>query len=406
MNREELVSKFSQTVGVDKATQIVETAAAELDVADRESFSSGEVRDLCDEIQHAHDGYVSEVATEIRVHEQAEERFRALLQNIPDPAVVVEFEGDEPILRTVNDAFERTFGHGTEAAGERLSDLIEPPNAESASDIWFRSDEYEEVEVHRLTADGEERTFLFRAALANRAGGAVEGYGIYTDITARERRERQLQHQNQQLERFVSVVSHDLRNPLNVASGNLALALEMTDDPEVTDRLEAIDAAHDQMGELIEDLLTLAKQGRTVGETEPVDLAEVVRAAWAHVQTPEATLSLDVDGPPIAADENRLGELLQNLFRNAVEHAGRDVTVSVGRFDDRRRGFYVADDGPGVPEDERDDVFEFGFSTADEGTGFGLSIVESIAEAHGWAVSLTAGEDGGARFEFTNVKRT
>jgi signal transduction histidine kinase len=66
--------------------------------------------------------------------------------------------------------------------------------------------------------------------------------------------------------------------------------------------------------------------------------------------------------------------------------------------DGEGEGFVVADDGPGVPADARDRVFEYGYSTARDGTGFGLSIVEQIVEAHGWSIRLADG-DGGARFE-------
>jgi signal transduction histidine kinase len=93
--------------------------------------------------------------------------------------------------------------------------------------------------------------------------------------------------------------------------------------------------------------------------------------------------------------------VFENLFRNAVEHAGDDVTITVGTLDG---GFYVDDDGPGIPEDERDRVFEAGYSTGEAGTGFGLSIVRDVVEAHGWDIRVVEGADGGARFEITGVE--
>lgn len=104
------------------------------------------------------------------------------------------------------------------------------------------------------------------------------------------------------------------------------------------------------------------------------------------------------EGPcGIDADPSRLQQPPENLFHNAVHHAGSDATVRVAPLDGQ--GSYVADDGPGIPADERSTVFDLGYSTAAGGTGFGLSIVEQIAEAHGWTVGITAGEDGGTRFE-------
>jgi len=78
------------------------------------------------------------------------------------------------------------------------------------------------------------------------------------------------------------------------------------------------------------------------------------------------------------------------------------VTVTVGSLED---GFYVADDGPGIPEADREKVFESGYSTDGDGTGLGLAIVRRIAQAHGWDVTLTTSESGGARFEFHGVER-
>jgi len=218
---------------------------------------------------------------------------------------------------------------------------------------------------------------------------------VEQDEQLRER-ERELEARNDRLEQFASVVSHDLRNPLNVATGRLELLREADD----SEHAAAIERALDRMEALIDDLLTLARAGETITETESVSLATAAEAAWETVETADAALVVGTDRT-IRADASRLQQLLENLFRNAVEHAGPDVTVTVG---DRDGGFYVADDGPGIPADERDRVFEDGYSTDDDGTGFGLAIVESIAEAHGWTVSLDGSADGGARFVFTGVE--
>jgi len=84
---------------------------------------------------------------------------------------------------------------------------------------------------------------------------------------------------------------------------------------------------------------------------------------------------------------------------DSVEHAVPDPTVDVGPLDDGG-GFYVADDGPGIDPSDHDRIFEVGYTDHEDGTGFGLAIVKRIAEAHGWSVDVTAGADGGARFEF------
>jgi signal transduction histidine kinase len=157
------------------------------------------------------------------------------------------------------------------------------------------------------------------------------------------------------------------------------------------------------MEAIIEDTLTLAREGRTVSETEPIDIVDLVGQCWRVIETDEATLDHD-DELTIRGDRDRLRHVFENLFRNAVDHGGEDVTVRVGRVGDT--GFYVEDDGPGIPEDSRERVFEPGYTSDDDGTGFGLAIVKRMAEAHGWDVAIVDGEDGGARFEFTSVEVT
>ncbi|MFT4882701.1 MAG: PAS domain S-box-containing protein [Natronomonas sp.] len=212
---------------------------------------------------------------------------------------------------------------------------------------------------------------------------------------ARVSREESLQRQNERLDQFASVVAHDLRNPLTVASGFLEL-VEETGELEHLDRIES---AHSRMERLIQDLLTLARGETTVENPERIDLETVATEAWGYVDTDEATLSVRDTVPTVSGEEERLTQLFENLFRNAVEHGGNDVTVTVGRLDGTD-GFYVEDDGDGIPPEKRADVFEHGVTSSEGGTGFGLSIVADIAKAHGWTASVTDGTHGGARFEF------
>jgi PAS domain S-box-containing protein len=208
---------------------------------------------------------------------------------------------------------------------------------------------------------------------------------------------RELERRNERLDQFAGIVSHDLRNPLAVARGYTDLLAEETD----SEHAATVDAALERMEALIEDLLTLAREGEAIDELEPVPLGDVARQSWGNVRTEEGGLVVEAEGV-VRGDRDRLAQLFENLFRNSVEHGATDdgATVTVGTLPD---GFYVEDDGPGIPPGERDQVFETGYSTAGDGTGLGLSIVRTVAEAHGWSVSVTAGADGGARFEATGV---
>lgn len=225
-------------------------------------------------------------------------------------------------------------------------------------------------------------------------------------ILDRLRHEDELERQIERLDEFSGVVSHDLLNPLNVAQGHLELAR----DGHGQANLEVIDDALERMETIVESTLTLARHGNVVGETEPLAVGGLARRCWKRIDAPNARLRLD-DRFRIHGDRDRLEHVLENLFSNAVKHGRRDdaeddtstLTVRVGRLDEAV-GFYVEDDGRGVPESKQDRVFETGYTDSPDGTGFGLAIVRQIASAHGWQTRVTNGRDGGARFEFADVE--
>ncbi|MDF9746626.1 PAS domain S-box protein [Natrinema salsiterrestre] len=300
----------------------------------------------------------------------------------------------------INEKFEEMTGYAeAEAIGENCRFLQgEETREEPVAEMRAAIDEQEPVSVELRNYRRDGTMFWNRVTIApveDESGTITNWVGFQEDITDRKEGERKLQRQNDQLEEFASVVSHDLRNPLNVAAGRLELLREECE----SEYLDDIAWAHRRMNDLIDDLLTLAREGERIRHPERVDLAALARDCWRNVETTRATISTDI-ARPIRADRGRLQQLLENLMRNAVEHGGEDVSVTIGELAD---GFYVADDGPGIPEREREEVFDMGYSTSTDGTGFGLSIVEQIADAHDWGVRVTDGDRGGARFEIRNV---
>jgi len=335
-----------------------------------------------------------------RRQEFTEERFQTLFESTPDPIVVVT---DEGIVTEVNDAFIRMFNRERETVvNEHVTDLDVSPS-EAVERLLLRVDEAAgtaagdpEGTVEVTSATGDTHVTELNVDVVEELGEATERIGIFRDVTGREEHQEALERQVKQLERFASVISHDLRDPLNTAIAKTRLIQRECE----SDKLDELIDVFDRMEALIEDVLTLAKQGKVVGETSPVELDTVAEAAWSTIDAPEeATLRFDTRVPMVDADEERLLALLENLFRNAVLHAGPDVTVEVGPLGGQF-GFYVRDDGPGIPTAERDDVFEYGHTTAEEGTGIGLAIVKQIADAHGWDVALDESPAGGAQFEF------
>lgn len=236
---------------------------------------------------------------------------------------------------------------------------------------------------------------------------------LLQDITEQKRREEELHQQIEKLDQFAGVVSHDLRNPINIAHGYV----QQTQATGELEYLDKTDAAFDRMETIIDDVLALAREGQEVTEPESVSLQSVAREAWQTVETGSARLEIPGDYV-IVADRERLLRLCENLFRNAIEHghSGEEAeqetpdpvefTVRVGVHNADSRGpiLYIEDNGTGIPEEKYEQVFESGYTTNRDGTGFGLAIVEQIATAHGWELSATNGSEGGARFEFAGVE--
>ncbi|MEF8780820.1 MAG: ATP-binding protein [Haloferacaceae archaeon] len=320
-----------------------------------------------------------------------------------DPVVVLDDEGR---LRDYNRRAGELFPELTGSIGEPLQSVV-PGLAEhvSAGEELVEVDGLEGVRYYQLSTNpfttGHTRT-----------GQVI----TLTDVTHRERYRRELERQNQRLEEFAGMLSHDLRNPLNVAEGRLELAREERE----SEHLEAVADALDRMEELVEDVLALARQGQPIDEVERVALASVARESWSMVEGDGGELRVEGE-LEFHADPDRLQQLLENLFRNAVEHGtvtdgdgegnsepedgeteDAGVTITVGPLSEGT-GFYVADDGPGIPTDARDQVFESGYTTDTDGTGFGLAIVKGIVDAHGWTVAVTESDTGGARFEIRGV---
>jgi len=363
---------------------------------------------------------VARTASDHREREWQLRRYERIVEVSGDPVYTLDADGH---FTFVNDRFLEQTGYDRDAVvGTHVSEFMDEDDVETGRQL-IRSlltgdADRDTFEMDLLTASGERLTCETHVALVVSDSEFHGTVGVLRDIAARKRQAAELRRKNDRLERFASLVSHDLRNPLNVAQGRLELARE--DVGDCSDLAATADAL-DRCQRLVDDLLSLAREGDCIDDPVRVSLPTTVRNGWQHVETGDAMLTVDTDATMLAC-RSRLQQLLENLIRNAVEHgspsprsnapedavehgstdSSTPVTVTVGNLSD---GFYVADDGPGIPEDERSDVFDSGYSSSDEGTGFGLSIVREIAEAHGWSVTVTESDDGGARFEVTDVDR-
>lgn len=255
--------------------------------------------------------------------------------------------------------------------GDRNRFTAEYPCHSPDEERWFRMD------ASGFTYEGECYAFL-----------------THLNITERKIAEQQAQGRLSQLETLVGVLSHDLRNPLNMIQGYTEmLANDLGDD----ERIDRIAQAAARISEITEATLTFTKAG-SLTDTEPVDLEDIVEAAWRNVDTKEATLVID-ETYQFHGDRSLLLQLFENAFRNAIEHVGRDCRVRVGALD---RGFYIEDDGEGMTEELVEKALDADFSTQGTG-GLGISIIQAVAQAHGGTLRITSSDEGGARFEIAGL---
>lgn len=312
----------------------------------------------------------------------------------PEPAAAVEIDADGLSFVAWNDAFADRFQVDRAMSPDQWWDHNGLGGRGVNRDTMMsalRTGEQFAGTIKRTRTDGD----AFRLRIVAGNGGDTRYLFV--------RGSHDVDGRNSDIDWMASFLSHDLRNPLDVAKANLVAAQETGD----AGHFETVARAHDRIELIIEDVLTLARSGGTLDKLVDVDLERVAAAAWDTVETDDGTLSMCGVPERIEGDADRLQRLLENLFRNSVEHAGEnvdgaEVEVRLGTLNDGD-GFYVADNGPGIDADERDRVFEPGYTDRADGTGLGLSIVERIAAAHGWRVSLTRSASGGARFEFQGM---
>jgi|APHM01.1.fsa_nt_gi PAS domain S-box len=344
-----------------------------------------------------------------------------ILSTLEEAVVKIDPCNDDPVVRNINQGFVDTFGYtASEIVGDSLRSYITP---EGYTDSFSHPNQCEDSNrpngriITRKTTNGV-REFLCREIPTREDDGCR--LRVYTDVTGQKRRELELQRQiqnlkednqqledkSQQLEQFASILSHDLRNPINIAEGYLREIETEENGAEVA----VIERALSRMNALIEDTLTLKDQSQPVEELEYLPVKELAEAAWELVDTGNSELRI-VDRFELACDDDRITRLFENLFRNAIEHNDEPVVIRIGIHDtlttstrgETKKAFHVSDDGRGIPEDKREQMFEVGKSTTREGTGLGLPIIKRIAKAHHWTVRVEESFDGGAKFVFTAV---
>jgi signal transduction histidine kinase len=335
------------------------------------------------------------------------------IDSIPAPVIAYAVSGETPVITDANEPLTNAFDAVLTGTAVRrwLQDAVginESPAEEIRTALADGGEVDTELEAampgaHTLQS-GQYRLRTFEDTGGDSGSG---GHLMMVEVS-------RTASDSIETDRIASVISHDLRNPLDVANAHLRAARETGEE----EHFDQVRQSHDRMERIIRDVLTLARGESALSIADDIDIGAVAADAWASVDTRDASLALGDDLPEIRGDEDRLQRLFENLFRNSVEHAHpaetgvtdpADTTepddgesglrVRVGRTNG---GFFISDNGPGVPAEDRTRVFDPGYSRTENGggTGLGLTIVEEIADAHDWTVSLTTGGLGGARFEF------
>ncbi|MFC6721598.1 histidine kinase N-terminal 7TM domain-containing protein [Halobacteriaceae archaeon SHR40] len=317
-----------------------------------------------------------------------------------------------------DEASERLFGYGpgefpgtVDAFASRVHEA-DFSAVQDAIDTAVETGEDFRTDFRVEPADGKQRWVRARGVVeTDDSNTTIRVIGIQTDITDFVEQRQALERKNEQLDRFAGMISHDLRNPLTVAK----LRLELAQKEFGSEDLNAVQDAHDRMETMIGDLLTLAKTGETIDATERFSFADIARDAWKNADVGDCEFETSIpETVDIVADRDRLLHVFENLYRNAADHNETTVTVRVGLLNEhepatdwsQQPGFFIEDSGHGIPLKQQANIFEEGYTTSSTGSGYGLSIVHDIVEAHGGDIRVSNGPGGGARFEVTGFKLT
>jgi len=239
--------------------------------------------------------------------------------------------------------------------------------------------------------------------------GEIQGLvGFSEDVTQRKIYERRIREQAERIDQFISYISHDLRTPLQIAYGSLEQARRGDDAA-----LDKVEESIERIESIVDDLSALSKSEGTTelasgtlqqlrADSITSDFVPLVEEVWSVIGPDEATLEIEMpDATEVGTEAETIRPAMENLLKNAVDHAGPDVRVRIGEAGDQ--GLFVADDGPGIPEGDRDQIFESGYTTSEEGTGTGLGIVKETVEQNGWDLTVGESQTGGARFDIIGV---
>jgi len=293
----------------------------------------------------------------------------------------------ERTVRDANSAAVEAFPQLADGVGRRL-DVVAPELAAALDD-----------ESDVFSADRGRRTGYYLLDSTPLGDGPLDiGRALVcTDVTDVERQRRELDRQNEQFDDFRAAVTHELRNTLAIADGYLDLVTDRLAEEtvDVRDATRQMEHSLDRMEQVVADLSTLARYGRTVEEVAECDLESAVERPHDAVGTDVET---EVEPATIAADEGRLVELFRSALQLAAERGGTRLVV-----DPVEDGFTITTDAEPLSPSEVDRAFEYGEAVPSAETGMVFPMIETLARVHGWSVAVDTAYGDGVRVRIDGV---
>ncbi len=369
---------------------------------------------LLEEVRALNTGLEQKVDERTRELAREQARYRALSDQAPQ--IIWSYEPGRGVTYFNRTWYDLVGGTADYWLGNRWIEAIHPDDRDQGLANWVVARQSRTVyKGERRLRDkyGRYHIMSYRGApVFDEHGQVMLWVGIDTDITEAKTVEAELRESNRELEAFSYSVSHDLRSPLNTIHGfSKLLSRELGQDgpQKVTHYLERIQAAAGYMGQLIEDLLSLAQVSRANLRSEPVDLSEMARSIAERLRQTEPQRDVTVgveEGIVVQGDPRLLRVVLENLLGNAWKFTAHtvDAQITVGSLDDRRL-FYVKDNGAGFDMTYANKLFGMfqRLHAASEfpGTGIGLATVHRIVTRHHGRVWAHSEIGKGATFFWT-----
>jgi signal transduction histidine kinase len=258
-----------------------------------------------------------------------------------------------------------------------------------------------EGDILNVTVDGDRRYYLATDTDFTMGQADIGTVLMFSDVTSIERQRRELERHNEQLEEFARGIRHELRNSLQVIRSRVAAAGEALDAGSVSLARESLTAASDRTGRMdrtVSDLATLAQYGQTVGGLSPVSFRRTAEAAWKRAESTPEDLTIEGDDD-VVADSTRLQSLFESAFEFAFYNEASKVVVQLNGT-----GFTISDDGTRPLDSDLDKLFDYGHAVPNAEAGMALPNVETLAEVHGWTLTVDEAYRDGIQLDIRGVR--